>query len=478
MARGQDTRVGRAERDGPEPGHSSRGGNGGMIRTIAATFGTRTFIGLGNLGLSLALARVLGPERQGAISYLLVLVNLLTLLGGLGLDATAVVFLNRMGLSARQYVRTVLTTLLSSLAILTVGAFILFQMGLMGGGVHQGPMMLAIALLMVPFELGIQLSRSLLLARERIREYNRVEWTQAISLYVLLGLALFFGRDKLEWTLLMYLASRLLAAFRLLVVFRHFPLDPPERDQPKDLPLRKVLSYSVWPWLANVFSLLYTRVDTLMIAWFATRVDSVEAADLGLYTICTLAVTRLQDVQTAVQVSFFPHVAGLDAPGAVRATGKFYRFTTPVYWFVFLAVIVVGWPILWIFGPAYTTAYPVLLVLAAGILAIRANSGVLSLFFTAQNRPEVPALVNATALLVAAGINAWLIPVWGILGAAFGTLIACLVAKGLLVLIYLRAGGRYNRDLLMKGADLNEAVIWLRTRWLRWTAGRGNKHQD
>lgn len=427
-----------------------------MIRNILATFGTRVVVSLGNLVLALALARCMGPERQGVVSYLMMLVGLLVLGSSLGLDAAAVYYLNRLGLTARAYLRRVLPVLAPAALLAALLALALFHFRLLGTEDTNQPMLLTLTLMMFPLELAINLVRGLLMARERIVEYNAVEVVQSLVLYVLAAVVLALWPQDVALVLACYLAARLLVVALVVRKLRAQPLDTAVAENPAP-PLAEVLRYSIFPWLANVFAMLNIRLDTLMVAWYVGRSPMVGAADLGLYTISTLAVARLQDVQMAIQVAFFPRAASLEKSQAAVLTGRFYRMSTPLYFALVLVMAALGWPVLRVFGPDYVRAYATLITLTFGIMAIRANSGVLSIYFTAQGKPHIPTLVNGAGVVVNAVLNVWLIPRYGMLGAALGTVGACVLTKVLLVAAFLREGASYGDDLLLKRSDVGDA---------------------
>jgi len=428
-----------------------------VIRNILTTFGTRVVVSLGNLVLALALARSMGPERQGVVSYLMMLVGLLVLGSSLGLDAAAVYYLNRMGATARDYLRRVLPLLIPSVLGAALLSLALFHFGLLGTEGTRHPLLILITLLIFPLELAIALVRCLLMARERIGEYNSVEVVQSLVLYVLVGGVLVLRPDSPALVLGMYLLDRLVVVVMVRRKLSRHPLDTDAAAGAAVPSAGQVLRYSIFPWLANVFAMLNIRLDTLMVAWYVSRVPSVTAADLGLYTISTLAVARLQDVQMAIQVAFFPRVASLAKAPAAVLTGSFYRLSSPVYLLLFLVMLAMGWPVLRIFGEDYVRAYATLITLTFGIMVLRANSGVLSVYFTAQGKPHIPTLVNGAGVVVNAVLNVWLIPRFGMLGAAMGTVGACALTKALLVVAFLRDGASYRGDLLLKGSDLRES---------------------
>lgn len=433
-----------------------------MIKNILSIFGTRLLVSVGNMVFFLALARAMGPELQGVVSYQLMLVGLLVLGGSLGLDAAAVYYLNRMGVSARAYLVRIAPVLIFSIMGSAGLVGLLYRQGLLGVEGMRTSLLLGFSLLIFPMELMISLIRSLWIARERIREYNTIEVIQSLVLYLLVGLVLVFRPESPALVLSMYLLDRTVVVLLLTRRLRAQPLDTATTPAGPAPRLREILRYSVFPWMSNVFAMLNIRLDTLMVAWFVLRVPTVRPADLGLYTICMIAVGRLQDVQMAIQVAFYPRVASLERTEAATLAARFYRITSPVYILLLLVMVVAGWPVLWMFGADYVRAYPSLIVLTFGIMALRANSGVLSMYFSAQGRPHVPTLVNGAGVVANVFLNLLLIPRYGILGAALGTAGAAGLTKGLLVLAFLHEGAGYRRDLWLKASDLREAWLVMR----------------
>lgn len=435
-----------------------------MIRNIILTLGTRVLVSMGNLLLVMAIARALGPEGQGIVSFLVMMAGLLVLGGSLGLDAAGVYYLNRMGVGASAYRRRVLPAMALSFGLLGGGVILLDRLGHLGTPSTQGPGLLLAMLALAALDMVIALVRFQYMARERIKEYNSIEFVQAVVLYSLVGGTLLVRQDSPLVLLCMYGIDRLFTLAYLGWRAAKRPLDSKESPVQVAPPLRSLLAFSLFPWLANLFSMLNVRLDSILVAWFISQSDAMNSADLGLYTVCMLAVARLTDLQAAIQVSFYPRAASLRREEALVLTSQFYRRSGPAYLLLFGAILLGGWPVLWLFGPEYPAAFPTLVTLAFGVICVRANSGVLSIFFTAQGKPALPALVNATGVLISPLLGFLLIPRLGIQGAALATVGASLATKGLLVWLFLREGVRYRRDMVVSKADFED--MWKMVRRL------------
>jgi O-antigen/teichoic acid export membrane protein len=447
-----------------------------VIRNIARIFGTRVWGSVCGLGLYMFLARRMGPELQGVVSFSVMLVGLLVMFACLGVDSSAVYFLNRIGVSARHYLRRVLPLL-----VLTTLAAAALMVALHGTGIlgRQGsgdPWILLFIILLFPLDMLLNLLRFLFLARERIGDLNLIDQAQFVLLLLFVGIVLVFRPTSPALVMAAYLADRAVVAAWILWRTTRRPLD---RDPTAGALPRagEIMRYSVFPWIGNVLYVLGTRLDTIMVAWYATHSSAVTAADLGFYTICMMAMMRIQDMQFSIQNALWPRVASLPVDAARELAARYYRVTWLVFLLIFLAVAAAGAPVLSIFGKGYVTAFPILVILAFGYLLLRANAGVLAIYFTSIGRPDIPMWVNGAGTVVNLALNLALIPRLGILGAAAGSAGGCLAAKLLLAAFFTWRKGSYWQDLTLRRADLRDIRLWVEARlrdrsWLSWRVSR------
>ena len=113
------------------------------------------------------------------------------------------------------------------------------------------------------------------------------------------------------------------------------------------------------------------------------------------------------------------HLAG-DHAGLADFVSKTVCWTFWPSLFATVAILAMGWPLLRLFGPSFTGAYPAMFVLAIGPLA-RAAVGPAERLLTMANSQRACALVYAAAFTVNLAGCALLIPAHGIPGAAAAT---------------------------------------------------------
>ncbi|MDP2360986.1 MAG: polysaccharide biosynthesis C-terminal domain-containing protein [bacterium] len=428
-----------------------------MLRSVLAILCTRVLTRLVTMAAGILIARTIGVEEQGVLGLLLMLGGLLAGICDLGLGMGAVFFVGRQGWRADRFTGLALPVLaLSTAAGLGLFAWLAATWLTDYAVALQGANLAALALF-VGANTFTELYLNLTIARQRIAQYNLAELAFAAVIVVATLLLTARGLRNASVYLALYGAARLLVFLYLL---------SRQEDRPRPGPLREtatLLRYSLTQWSANLFSMLSVRVDALLLAWYIPRSDRVDLADLGLYTICLLTITRLMDVQRSIQTAFFSRVANEEASRAVETTNTTYRRSFLVYLVLSAALIAGGWPVLWLYGPEYPAAWGVLTVLVLGTITLRGNAGVLMLYFSSVDRSVYTVHTHQISLAGNLLLNILLIPRWGIMGAALGTALAFAAGKLYLLWRYQKeTGSRWSRDLLLRPAEMRTALGDLR----------------
>jgi len=180
----------------------------------------------------------------------------------------------------------------------------------------------------------------------------------------------------------------------------------------------KLLSFS-WPLLSlNFFGILLLWTDTLMLGYFRP------AEDVGVYS----AVQRTVLVGTVIIISFStifaPYISQLHSQHAHRLLKNLFQtitkwiltFSLPIY----VAMIFFARPVLSLFGPEFGRGALALGILSGGWL-VHASTGPLGVMITMTGRPIINFYCAGGMLFVNIALNLFLIPKYGILGAALAT---------------------------------------------------------
>ena len=86
-----------------------------------------------------------------------------------------------------------------------------------------------------------------------------------------------------------------------------------------------------------------------------------------------------------------------------------------------VVILALGKPLLWLFNPQFTAAYPVMFVLAIGFL-VRASMGPAEFVLNMLGEQALCALVLAVSAVLDVALSFALVPVFGMMGAAVGNL--------------------------------------------------------
>jgi len=177
---------------------------------------------------------------------------------------------------------------------------------------------------------------------------------------------------------------------------------------------RQLLSFSTVSWFSSLSSTGLIWVDTLILGAFGNT-------EIGVYNVATRLVTVAIFVLAPINAAFGPYLAYLHHQGRAdevrriygAATGWVVRLSMPA----FVALLVFPEGLLRIFGGAFAAGAAVTLVLAIGQL-VNAATGPCGTLLNMSGRVAINMYDNIAALLLNILLNLWLIPGYGIVGAA------------------------------------------------------------
>ena len=186
--------------------------------------------------------------------------------------------------------------------------------------------------------------------------------------------------------------------------------------------------------LVDAFLVLLNAVDVLFVGRFA------EPDRVAVYyaTVKTLALVHF--VYYAAKVAAAKRFASLwhaeahdELAGFVHST---VRWTFWASLAMSAAMLVVGRPLLALFGPGFGEGFPILFVMVIGVLA-RASVGPAETLLTMAGQQTASAWVYGTTLVVALLLNSILVPLYGIWGAALA-MAATLIFESVVLAVVVR----------------------------------------
>ena len=189
------------------------------------------------------------------------------------------------------------------------------------------------------------------------------------------------------------------------------------RTAPKATPvygIRAIFRFSMVSWVSTLASTGLIWADTLILAGMTTD------RDVGIYNVSTRLVMLAVFVMAPINAAFSPQIAHLHHIGNMRglalsykaATGWIVRLSLPA----FVLLMVFPQDLLRLFGDEFRSAAAVTSVLAVGQL-VNAATGPCGTLLNMSGKVAVNMVDNLGVLALNVGLNLWLIPEFGILGA-------------------------------------------------------------
>ena len=166
------------------------------------------------------------------------------------------------------------------------------------------------------------------------------------------------------------------------------------------------------------FALLMLNLDIVILKLF------VAPQDIGIYFAAVRTISLVSFIHFAVTAVAMPKFASLHAAGE-RAKILPYLKTMQAWTLLPSAlaggaILLAGKPLLGLFGPEFVAAYPVMLILIAGLL-LRALAGPAQSLLVMAGEQNTAAVIMGLTVLINGGLNLLLIPRMGITGAALAT---------------------------------------------------------
>jgi len=188
-------------------------------------------------------------------------------------------------------------------------------------------------------------------------------------------------------------------------------------------------SYQFGTWIGASLPLLVLHACELVVQNADLLILSayVPPETLAMYFAAAKTMALVIFVHDAVGSAVAEECAALHARGDRAALAAYAR--SAVQWTFWpslattIAILLLGKPLLWLFSPAFTEAYPVMLVLSAGLL-FRASVGPAEFLLNALGEQKWCALVAGVTLVADIALNLLLVPAFAMHGAAAATAIA------------------------------------------------------
>ncbi len=391
---------------------------GGGIAFIGSVIGK-----VATFGLHILLGRVLGPGVYGVYALGTSVTGIAQSVASLGLNEGVIRFsamYRGVGDNAR-----VKGTILAALAISSISSVVAaavlfgFSRPIAERFFHETDLVwvLRVFAMALPFYVLMGITTSFAQSFRRIGIQQGIQNIfRPLFNLVLVGLAFLLG-FRLAGAVYGFLVSGIVSAvLGFYFLWRIFP--EVVRISNAVYQTAQLARFSVPMFLIGISYFLLTYTDRIMLGYFR------KASDVGVYNAATVIALQMTIFLGAFISIFSPMVSDLHNRGNRKELESL--FTTTTKWILsltlplFIILMIFSKSIMLIFGPKFIGGWIVLIILALAQL-VNVGTGPVGMFLQMTGRQDIDCMNGIILLLLNIGLNGWLIPIYGTLGAAIAT---------------------------------------------------------
>jgi O-antigen/teichoic acid export membrane protein len=432
-----------------------------MLTTSVETFTVRLVVAALGVGISILIARALGPEGRGAYVYPTILASLLITTLHASLEQANVHLL-----SGRQFSLGDLTansglvaSIVAGISLLITGALFALRPG--GTAAVRSDVLLA-ALVVVPFAIHQIYLTGLLQITHRIGVANRVALVSAGAQAGAIGILFVSGRLTVLAVVLVAsgvgIIQWVLTARAVGGLVHLLPRYIPEL-------FRRALRFGLGLHLGLVMVFLQLRLDVFLIERFSGL------AAVGIYTLAVMVAESIWMVTDAVAVACLPHQVEASTLDAGRLTLRACRLNILLALLGTAGLALASYPVIrFAYGVPFLPAIPALLALLPGMVCYSIQR-VCGAYLLRLNHPLRMSAILGSAVALNLGLNVLWIPRWGIVGAALASTASYALSAALFLIWTVRVSGLGLREVVtwppediqaIRGALLLGTGAWFR----------------
>jgi len=422
-----------------------------ISKNSAITFSSQIVIFAVGIVTSIILARILGPTGKGVFALIILIPTVMLKLGSLGIEAANVYFTgskkyNVKDIVSNSLVSAVFIGLILIVLFFGVSRLNVFQTFLKSNQIK--PLYLWLVILVVPFSLLLGFFRSIFLGKEKIIKYNKINILQTVFYLIALIIFLLIFKQGVFGAIVSYILTTV--SITLFVIFLIKKIIEIKFSLNKFL-LKDQIKYGLKAYFGNLMQFLNYRLDMFLVAIF------LAPAAVGLYSIAVGIAEKIWMLPGAIATVLFPRISSLNDREANNLTPKIARHTFLIIFILSLTLAIFAKPLIKIlFGSAFLPSVMPLLILLPGIIAL-GGAKTLTADLAGRGKPQFGTYASFISLAVNIPLNLYLIPKWGISGAAFASSVAYIIATIVVIIAFVKISKKsWKEILLIKKQDFRD----------------------
>jgi len=422
-----------------------------ILKNSAITFSSRILIFIIGFITSVILARALGPTGRGIYVLIVLIPTVMLRLGSFGMEAANVYFTGSKRYKTEDIVsNSLLSSIVISLTLILI-FFGISNLDIFYNFIQANQINLKylwLIILTIPFSLIYGFLRYIFLGKEKIIIFNKISiFFTIIHLIAIIIFVLIFRQDVFGAVISYICANICIAIFVIFLVKKFAKI---KAYYNKEL-FKESIKYGLKAYFGNLAQFLNYRLDMFLVAIFLTP------AAVGYYSISVGIAERIWMLPGAFASVLFPKISSLRSVESNNLTPRISRHTFFITIFLSLVLAILAKPLIELFfGITFLPSLIPLLILLPGIIALSVSK-VLTADLAGRGKPQYGTYSSFVSLVLNILLNLWLIPRWGISGAAFATTVAYILSTLLVIIFFIKISNKsYFEILVIKKQDLQE----------------------
>lgn len=379
-------------------------------RDVIGVFNSNVFSVITVLLASIILARVLGPDKYGIFTALVIIPMIVVSLTHLGIRGSAIFHVGKGKYDRNELVSTIILLLIMSSVLGMIISAVTYW-------IYDEPnftiLMIGLVLLVIPGRLAIIFIGGIFLGNDEINKANRMNWiTNAIHLALVSLLVWGLGYAILGAIIAFLVSGSIVAFYGFFLLRQSFRI---RLKIHKDI-IRSVLKLGILFSVTFFVIQLNYRLDILFIEKLK------DATEVGLYSLGVSIAEQLWQLPLAISLVIFTRTANAEDQSEMTSmTTALLRLS-----FLFSIIIaislyfVVPFMVPLIFGDEYIPSIRIIQLILPGIIMV-VIFRILSGQIAGLGKPEVAIYIFLPALVLNIILNLMWIPTYGGEGAAMAT---------------------------------------------------------
>jgi O-antigen/teichoic acid export membrane protein len=416
-----------------------------MFRKIIGTIGTRVISAFLTLLISVLNARFLGMANVGTISLIILSVTFIQLFNNFIGGGALVYMTPRAG-----FVKLLILSYVWILGVTILATFFFEFIGTLSKQLEVIPQGYFMEVLFLALVMSFTSANyMLLLGKEKVRTFNILSLVQIIVLIacLLASVYMFHVRTVMAYYWAILISFLFSYFFSLLPLLKYFKAEPLNGLK---LIFRSMMQFGTYAQFGNIFQLLNYRIGYYMVeVWFGRAALGVMSTGFqiaeGLWIISrSLALVQFTRISNAMDFNY-----------SVRLTltlSKISLVVTSLALLCLLALPESFYRLIYLhreFGQVRI----VIACLGVGIVSL-SFSMILSHFFSGINKPYHNMISSAIGLVFTVGLGLFIVPRYGILGAAVTASVSYTISTIYQLIVFVRMTHLKVRDFLLTRSEI------------------------